>query len=305
MKSRKPLWKISVSTTSEAEDAIVELLGRLFNSTASAYFDLKKKTCVVSVYSSEKFIERDARRIILQELKNIQSFGLNIHPGRVSISKIRREDWAESWKRHFKPVEIGKSLLIKPSWSRKRARKGQAEVILDPGLSFGTGQHPTTLFCLREIARSKASHGETPSFLDIGTGSGILAIAAAKLGFSPVRAFDFDPDAVRIARDNAQKNRVLKYIQLGAGNVCRLKVNSRRRFDFICANLISTLLIEERKKIVAQLKPGGCLVLAGILHSEFAGVQRAYEQCGLKLVSARTEKEWRSGSFSFKHFLNG
>ena len=139
---------------------------------------------------------------------------------------MRREDWAESWKRHFKPIEIGDALLVKPSWSKRRPRKNQAVVILDPGLSFGTGQHPTTAFCLREIVRLKLAkergrlarefktrhHADEPSalqsFLDIGTGSGILAIAAAKLGYQPVHAFDFDAEAVRIARANARANRV-------------------------------------------------------------------------------------------------
>src|SRR5208337_4372949 len=126
------------------------------------------------------------------------------------IAKVKREDWAESWKKHFKPLEIifrrdefhespkkenqfklgtrpsersAKSLLVKPSWSKKRPRKNQAVVILDPGLSFGTGQHPTTAFCLRELVRCGKIETRR-SFLDIGTGSGILAIAARKLGFS-------------------------------------------------------------------------------------------------------------------------
>src|SRR5439155_23112501 len=101
----------------------------------------------------------------------------------------------------------GLALLLKPSWSRCRARRGQAVVVLDPGLSFGTGQHPTTRFCLEQIvARRTQDRGQ--SFLDMGTGSGILAIAAAKLGYHPVAAFDVDAHAVRIARANARKNGV-------------------------------------------------------------------------------------------------
>lgn len=295
MKSRKPLWKISVTTTPEAEDAVMELLGRIVGGSASSYFGLEKKVSRVSVYHPGAVSSRFHREIN-DGLAEIADYGLNIAPGRISISKIRREDWAESWKRHFQPIEIGARLLVKPSWSRKRARKGQACVILDPGLSFGTGQHPTTLFCLRKIAGYKAST-RRPSLLDIGTGSGILAIAAAKLGFSPVRAIDFDPEAVRIARANARKNHVSGKIQITRGDVCRLKTNRKNRFDVICANLISTLLIAEQKKIVAQLNPGGWLLLAGILKKEFTEVQRAYAKCGLKLISARTEKEWRSGLF--------
>ncbi|HEY3760234.1 MAG TPA: 50S ribosomal protein L11 methyltransferase [Verrucomicrobiae bacterium] len=298
MKSRKPLWKISVVTTPEAEDAVMELFGRIFGGNASSYFDLEKKVSLVSLYHSGKLLADRLRSEIRTGLNEIRSYGISIGSGRISISKVRREDWAESWKRHFQPLEIGKTLLVKPSWSRKRRRPGQAEVILDPGLSFGTGQHPTTLFCLRCIARYKGS-GDAPALFDIGTGSGILAIAAAKLGFSPVHAIDFDPDAVRIARANAQKNRVK--LRIARGDVCRLKTNPKRRFDVVCANLISNLLIAEREKIVAQLNPGGWLLLAGILKTEFADVQRVYARQGLKLILVKTEKEWRSGLFKLEH----
>jgi ribosomal protein L11 methyltransferase len=302
MKPRKSLWKISVATTREAEDAVMELLGRIFNNPASSYFDLEKKMCFVSAYYSGAFLSRPFRGEIRVGLKEIESYGLEIGPGKISAGKMRREDWAESWKRHFKPLEIGKSLLIKPSWSRKRPRKDQPCIILDPGLSFGTGQHPTTLFCLRMIARPAALNHSKPSLLDIGTGSGILAIAAAKLDYQPVCAFDFDPDAVRIARSNARRNHVLHRIQITPGDVSRLETTPKRRFDVVCANLISNLLIEERKRITSQLNPGGSLILAGVLEEEFASVQWAYEQCGLKLIAARTEKEWRSGLFKLNIF---
>jgi ribosomal protein L11 methyltransferase len=169
-------------------------------------------------------------------------------------------------------------------------------VVLDPGLSFGTGQHPTTEFCLREIVRCRKS-GMHQLFLDIGTGSGILAIAAAKLGYKPVRAFDFDPEAVRVAQANASVNGVHKKIRIERGDVAKLPEKPKEQFDLVCANLISNLLIGERRKIAAQLKPGGTLVLAGILKAEFLEVQKEFESLGLKLVSARSKREWRSGSF--------
>ncbi|HEY1719239.1 MAG TPA: 50S ribosomal protein L11 methyltransferase, partial [Verrucomicrobiae bacterium] len=202
------------------------------------------------------------------------------------------------WKRHFKPIEIGDLLLVKPSWSKKRPRKNQAVVILDPGLSFGTGQHPTTEFCLGEIVRCR-KNGMLQSFLDIGTGSGILAIAAAKLGFKPVRAIDFDPEAVRVAKANAKANGVLRKIEIVRGDVTKFSTKAKNRFDLVCANLISNLLIAERKKITAQLKPGGILVLAGILKLEFLDVQKKFEELGLQLISSRSKREWRSGSFTF------
>jgi ribosomal protein L11 methyltransferase len=349
----KSLWRISVATSLEAEDAVGELLGTIFNRSASSHFDVEKQTSVVSVFCESK-PSQIVREEILAGLRRIKNCGLKIGAWKIKIARVRREDWAESWKRHFKPIEIkcnsgartarprvvgvqasacsatGKlklelqrgrvvcapamSLLVKPSWSKKRPRKNQAVVILDPGLSFGTGQHPTTEFCLREIVAAVGRPPQIPkkmkdaalcrgaatkSFLDIGTGSGILAIAAAKLGFRPVRAFDFDHEAVRVARANARVNGVARKLKISRGDVAKLSMSPSRRFDLICANLISNLLIAERRRIAAQLNPGGILVLAGILKSEFAEVQKEFEFLGLKLVSAKSEKEWRSGVFCF------
>ena len=136
-----------------------------------------------------------------------------------------------------------------------------------------------------------------PAFLDIGTGSGILAIAAAKLGCHPVHAFDFDGNAVEIARVNANRNRVAGKIHLWRGDVARLSLRPARKYDLIRANLISDLLIAQRRRIAAQLQCGGTLVLAGILKTEFGKVRSAFEALGLKLVSSKTGMEWQSGSF--------
>ncbi|HEX3857292.1 MAG TPA: 50S ribosomal protein L11 methyltransferase [Verrucomicrobiae bacterium] len=312
----KPLWQISIVTTLEAEDAVAELLGTVFNCNSSAYFDAETQTSIVSVYFFEKrFLSREVREEVSAGLRQIKSCGLKIAAGKIKIKKVRREDWAESWKRHFKPIEIGASLLVKPSWSKKRPRKNQAFVILDPGLSFGTGQHATTSFCLHQIV---AAAGRPPqileklknaalcreaatakSFLDIGTGSGILAIAAAKLGYKPVRAFDFDPEAIRVACANARVNKVGRKLKITCDDMTKLPLHTKQKYDLVCANLISNLLTAERRRIVAQLNRCGILVLAGILKSEFTQVQTAFEDLGLELVASKSEKEWRSGSFCF------
>ena len=126
-----------------------------------------------------------------------------------------------------------------------------------------------------------------------------MAIAAAKLGCKPVHAFDFDPESVRVARANARVNQIAEKIKITRGDVTKLQLHPTRKYDLICANLISNLLIAERRRIVAQLNRGGTLVLAGILKTEFPQVQTAFKVLGLKLVSARSEKEWRSGAFQF------
>jgi ribosomal protein L11 methyltransferase len=304
MKTRRPLWRISVTTTLDAEDAVAEMLERNLHCAASSFFDLEKQISRVTVYVPHKVPAED-RKTLYQDIDSIKKCGLKVGPGKIVIAKVRREDWAESWKRHFKPIEIDDKLLVKPDWSKRRPKKGQAVVVLNPGLSFGTGQHPTTLFCLEEIVRNhvksirKSARTKGVSFLDIGTGSGILALAAAKLGYQIIRAIDFDPEAVRVARANARANGILKKIKIAQSNVAELPIIPYKRFDLVCANLISNLIVTERKRIIAQLKPDGVLVVAGILKGEFAQVQRALEKSGLKLISTRSKKEWRSGAFCF------
>jgi ribosomal protein L11 methyltransferase len=296
MKTRA-LWRVSVTTLPEADEAVAELLQNDFGQPAVCDHHLESGVTLVSVYLEEKPDWNAARqRSLAAGLARIRECALNVGAGTVQLERVRREDWAESWKKHFPPMEIGTRLLIRPSWSRRRARKGQAVVVLDPGLSFGTGQHPTTGFCLKELV-TKRKAAEAQSFLDIGTGSGILAIAAAKLGYRPVVGFDFDPEAVRIARLNARRNRVADRIQFFDRDVTKLPRRSAEQYSVVCANLIANLLLQERDRILARVAPNGLLVVAGILDVEFLKVRSAYEAAGCRLVADRAEREWHSGSF--------
>src|SRR5262245_36196149 len=246
--NRAPLWKISIVTTLEAEEAVTELLEPLLQQPAVSYTDVETLQTTVATYVSGKPDRRSLNAALNTGLARIRQCGLKTGRATVLIERIRRQDWAESWKRHFKPIEISRTLLIKPGWSRRRAKQNQAVVILDPGLSFGTGQHPTTAFCLQQLA-ARRDERVRQSFLDIGTGSGILAIAAAKLGYTPVDAFDFDADAVPIARANARRNRMLERIHFRHADLTKLPVRSARKYDLICANLIANVLLSERRRI--------------------------------------------------------
>jgi ribosomal protein L11 methyltransferase len=292
----KALWRISVTTASEAEEAVSEFLKERFKQPISSYNDLERRTATVTLHFNEKPASSLVQPQIRKGLQHIASCGLLIGRPQIQIGRVPREDWAESWKRHFKPLEIGPRLLIKPTWSKRKPKRGQALVVLDPGLSFGTGQHPTTAFCLDQLATHRLE-GEKQNFLDIGTGSGILAIAAAKLGYGPVEAFDYDREAVQIARANARKNQVAKQIQFSQQDVTRLPVGSEPKFSFICANLVSNLLLIVQARICSRLRANGVLVVAGILRSEFSEIQKSYEQAGFRLVTSRAQNEWRSGTF--------
>jgi len=296
---RRNLWSISVVTSPQAEEAVAELLARITGETPSSYFHLRRNHTTVTVYLAHKpEWAGKVRKTLKAGLEAIAACGLDVSGAHFQLRSVRQREWAESWRRHFKPIEVGRTLLVKPSWSARKARPGQAVVVIDPGLSFGTGQHPTTAYCLRELVRRRRP-AERQSFWDLGTGSGILAVAAAKLGYGPVQAMDIDEVAIRMARVNARKNGVFARIQLYLGNFTKLPLLGNRKYALICANLISPLLLAERPKIVQRLEPGGILVLAGILQKEFAGVQSAYEAAGLRLIRGRTEGEWRSGSFEW------
>lgn len=302
MKTLQKLWQVCVITTAEAEEATIEALATEFGAPASCYTDSETHVAQVSAYLETKPANlNEALKAIRRRLSVAKQNGINIGAGKVEFRELKRENWAESWKRHFKPLSIGGTLLLKPSWSPRKAKPGQRVIVLDPGLSFGTGHHATTSFCLREIVRFCQRGGG--SFLDIGTGSGILAIAAAKLGAKPIEAFDFDPEAVRVARENTNRNCVAGKLLLSRKDVTRIPHRARKQFDLVCANLISNLLMQECERIISRVTPTGTLVLAGILQKEFEQVQNCFEARGLKLVRRRDEKEWASGAFVFQRLI--
>jgi ribosomal protein L11 methyltransferase len=300
----RSLWRISVATSLEAEDAVADILARGFRQPAASYTNAETSRTEVAVFVEDSDprhprhpISAKLRARLRAGLARIKACGLNIGSGRITAARLRRQDWAESWKRHFRPIAVGSTLLIKPSWSRRKPKHGQSVVTLDPGLSFGTGQHPTTAFCLRQLV-IRRRNGQRQSVLDIGTGSGILAIAAATLGYSPVDAFDLDPEAVRVARANASKNRIARKIRFSRQDLQQLSSRHTKRYSVVCANLIADLLLIERERLLACLQPDGVLIVAGILKEEFRSIQRCYERAGLRLLATRAEAEWRSGAFS-------
>jgi ribosomal protein L11 methyltransferase len=293
----RALWQVSVATSMEAQEAVSAWLESTFGQPASSYTDVRTGVTTVTVWLGERPVWSLARRRELAGgLRQIRGCGLDIGLGRLRLFKLRRQNWAESWKRHFLPMTIGRALLLKPSWSRRRPRKGQSVIVLDPGLSFGTGHHPTTAFCLEQLVARRRPR-ERQSFLDVGFGSGILAIAAAKLGYAPIEALDTDPEAVRVATANARRNRVR--IRFRLQDAARLPLSPARKHLVVCANLSADLLLAHRERLISQLDSRGVLVLAGILKTEFPAVQQAFVAAGLKPAASRAAAQWRSGAFCF------
>lgn len=296
--SAQAYWRFSVSTSRESEEAVSELLAEVFGMPAVVHQNTQTGSTRVSVFCPRKSDLTAARRTrVLSGLRAIREIGLDLGSGRIRVVHVPAEDWANSWKRHFQPWEAGPRLLVKPSWSQRAPRKGQAVMTLDPGLSFGTGQHPTTRFCLKQLVRLRRE-GAQQALLDMGSGSGILAIGAALLGYSPVQAFDFDPEAVRVARENLRANGVERRVKMEQADLTKMPLKAERRYEVVCANLMHDLLIAERRRIVSRVAPGGSLILAGILVQQFEAVARAFAGEGWILRRGRTEGEWRSGHFT-------
>ena len=295
VKRRAALWKVSLPVLEESEEALSEALAEVFGQPPSTFCDVETGKSVVEIYLPHPPHEQEWSALQAR-IESVRQAGLPVGREKPTVTRLRAQDWAESWKRHFKPIEVGHRLLIRPTWSKRRAKKGHAVIVLDPGLSFGTGQHPTTRFCVEQVVRFR-NDGVQQSFLDLGTGSGILAIAAARLGYSRVDAYDIDPQAVRIAQENARRNRVGERLRIRRADLAQLRPRANRRYDLVCANLIYDLLLEHRDRILSFTKPSGRLVLAGILRSQFNAVCRSYAEAGRKVLASRAEKEWESGLF--------
>lgn len=290
-KEIKPLWRADVVIPNASEGIASEVFSILFGSNLTSYSDLETGRTTLSVYLPDRQAWKDG----LPLLKKAWTDSVGLPFPRSSISRVRREDWAESWKRHFKPMCIARRLWVRPSWKAVPLKAGQLEIVLDPGLSFGTGQHPTTSFCLQETIRWRIPD-KRQSYLDIGTGSGILAIAAAKFGYSPIHAFDLDPESIRVARQNARGNGVGRRIAFSEKDVADLD-SEPRRYSVVCANLISDVIIDNADTMLSRVEPGGTFIAAGILALEFHQVQKTLARKGWALARTRIQKEWQSGSF--------
>jgi ribosomal protein L11 methyltransferase len=294
---KHPLRQIAIATNAQAEDAVSVALEGVTGITPGIHTDVQTGAVTVSAFLELADARMpEIRREIRSAMDRLVECGIDPAPAKLSIRKVPARDWAESWKRHFKPVSIGRKLLVKPTWNRKKPAPGQALVLLDPGLSFGTGQHATTRFCLQELVDVR--DGNSPqSLLDAGMGSGILALAGVALGFGPVEGFDFDPDCVRTAGENAALNGMTAKVSFEQADVTRLPKRPKRKFDVVCANLMADLLIAEAPRLVTRVASGGRLILAGILTTQFPAVEEALSKLGWTRLHDCVEREWKSGSF--------
>jgi len=208
---------------------------------------------------------------------------------------VQEEDWAEAWKGHYRPLAIGRSLLILPAWMEAQ-EPDRTIVRIEPGMAFGTGTHPTTQLCLEILDDFYASQAAPPEFMiDVGCGSGILAIAAVKLGAKHALGVDRDPQVLGVARENAASNQVSARLEIGHGSVAEIRAGrfSIRQAGLVVANILAPVLVRLLGEGLGELvSQRGRLVLSGILAEQAGEVERAGEEQGLKLIEKRQREDW-------------
>jgi len=226
----------------------------------------------------------EGARIRLEErLASIRELGLGtIEPP--AYAWVQEEDWANAWKAYFKPTRVGERLMIIPSWESYELQPQDLPLYLDPGMAFGTGTHPTTSLCLRKL---EAVVQPGMRVLDVGTGSGILAIAAARLGAAPVVGIDIDPVAVRVAKENAERNGVT--IDVRAGTLDQVETDE---CDLIIANIIASIIIDILPDVASRMKMGGKFLASGIIAEKKQAVADAMTATWLLPIEIREEGGW-------------
>ncbi len=235
----------------------------------------------------------------LQKLSRYYQALRQMHPNLPTLDvvqqDIRAEDWGERWKAFFKPIHIGKTIVVKPSWEPYEGSSGQVVIELDPGRAFGTGKHPSTALSI-EILEQVFDYmvpgevGSAPSVLDVGTGSGILGIVAARLGARRVLGLDIDPEALEAARINLVKNGVDSVMAVSATPLERVE----ETFDLVVSNLTATLLTNMAGGLTDRVGGAGRLLIAGILAEQVKEVADCFHRHHFKVVKSRALEEWRA-----------
>ncbi len=202
---------------------------------------------------------------------------------------MQEDDWAEAWKAHYKPLRIGERLVVRPLWIDVELAQDDIEIALDPGMAFGTGTHPTTQLCLQALERLIQPGQDV---LDLGSGSGILSIAAAKLGARQVLALDIDPIAVEATRENARANGVADKIMAEQGGIESI-VTSARRFDLAIVNILARIIVEMTEQRLGEIAcPGGVAIFSGIIDTQADEVEAALRNTGLQPYDRKRQGDW-------------
>jgi len=302
MPETKEKWiEITVLTPPELVDALSNFLEELgadgvFQEVAhspdeSGFNSLKVSTQEeIKAYLpwSHNVKKRTAR--IEAYIDSLSSIFPKLEKPRISTKIIVDPDWGEQWKKYFKPIRVSNNIVIKPTWERYSPAGRDIVIDIDPGMAFGTGQHASTTMCimvLEDILLKNSERGEY-DILDVGTGTGILAICAAKLGAHTVTGIDIDPKAVEIAGKNIVINGVKDRVEIINRDIALCSGS----FDLIVANLISGALIKLHSHLISLTKPGGYIIASGITKQDAKDVEKIFCNGETVLYETRSEDEW-------------
>jgi ribosomal protein L11 methyltransferase len=294
--------ELSVVTDSEAVEAVSEILGRvapggtsvepgfeLVDEGLSARLDPTLPVTVRAYLSAASDGHaREAIATVDEALGHLRAFDLR-PIGELVTRPVHEADWAEAWKSHFPVVRVGRRIVIRPTWRRHRRADDEVVIALDPGMAFGTGLHPTTRLCLSAL-EDVAGRGRLDGarLLDVGCGSGILAVAGVRLGARGALGLDVDPIAIEATAANARRNGVARRVRARLGSL----PSGEPPHDVVVANLIASLLIELAASLAAELGPGGILLASGIYVDREAAVREAFEGAGLDVTGRLEEGDW-------------
>jgi ribosomal protein L11 methyltransferase len=297
------VWlELAVEADVEAVEAVSEILGREApgGTSVEPAFELTDEGLGVQIDPSRPAIVRaylpardpegtEATVVRVGEaLGHLQAFGLR-PIGELRTRLVDEADWAEAWKAHFPVLRVGRRLVIRPTWRRHRREPGDVVLSLDPGMAFGTGLHPTTRLCLAGL-EALADRGRLAGarVLDIGCGSGILAIAALRLGATSALGIDTDPIAVEATAANARRNGLARRLRARTGRL----PSGQPAFDVVLANLIAGVLVVLAAPLRNELRPGGVLLASGIFVDREPEVRAAFEAAGLDVRGRSVEGDW-------------
>ncbi len=222
---------------------------------------------------------------IRQSVAALADFDLDPSPAEITLQEVEDADWGSAWKAFYRPIQLGRNLLIKPTWEEV-APDGRLVLELDPGMAFGTGTHPTTVMCL-EILESLIRGGE--QVIDVGCGSGILSIAAAKLGAAEVQSLDYDPMAIKVAAENVALNGVEDRVSARESNLLSAAWG---KADLIVANIIARVIIDLIPSLTAHLKPAGVFIASGIIEEKLPPVLQILDAHGYTVSEERRSGDW-------------
>ncbi len=298
--------EISIKTTHEATDVIAEifhevgatgvviedpaLVNEYRASGAWDYTDIPEATdteiVTIKAYLPVDELLDDKLDVFKDRVNELAGHNIDKGLGDINCTEIQDEDWSTSWKEFFHPIKVGDIIVIKPSWEEYAASPDDIIIELDPGMAFGTGTHHTTSMCIR-LLEELIKGGQ--DVFDVGTGSGVLAITAAKLGARKVTAVDFDPVAVRVAKENIEINQVDNIITTGQSDLLK---SVEGKADVIIANIIADIIIRLLDDIPNRLKIGGTMIASGIIADRLSEVTKSVIDHGLIVDRVVEEGGW-------------